>query len=130
MQIGQKYQQTKAVTDAVTAASFGEGLMPVLATPYLVAFLEDTAAKCVEGELPDEQITLGTAVNIRHLAAAPVGMDVTCEAVLTEIDRRRLVFDVRAWDAAGTISEGTHERFIVDKARFIEKAYAKLGKRD
>ncbi len=121
-----KRQLTRAVTDAVTAAAFGEGLMPVLATPYLVAFLEDTAAACVEGELPDSQITLGTAVNIRHLAATPAGMDVTCEAVLTGIDRRRLTFDVRAWDAAGPVCEGTHERFIVDRARFIEKANAKL----
>ena len=127
MEIGQRFQQTKTVTEAVTAASFGDGLMPVLATPYLVAFLEDTAAKCVEAELPDTRITLGTAVNIRHLAAAPVGMDVTCEAVLTEIDRRRLTFSVRAWDAAGPISEGTHERFIVDREKFIEKTYAKLG---
>ena len=128
MEIGMTNRLTKMVTDAVTAASFGEGLMPVLGTPWLVAFLEETAARCVEGELPDTQITLGTAVNIRHLAATPVGMEVTCEAVLTEIDRRRLTFSVRAWDAVGPISEGTHERFIVDKARFIEKTYAKLEK--
>ena len=130
MEIGQKFKQTRTVTDAVTAASFGEGLMPVLATPYLVAFLEDTAALCVEGELPDTQITLGTAVNIRHLGAVPVGMNVTCEAELIEIDRRRLTFNVRAWDETGPVSEGTHERFIVDKARFIEKTYAKLEGRE
>lgn len=126
MQIGQKFRLERTVTDDVTAASFREGLMPVLATPYLVAFLEDTAERCVSGELGDAQITLGTAVNIRHLSAAPVGMTVTCEAVLTGIDRRRLTFDVRAWDDAGPICEGTHERFIADKERFIREAYAKL----
>lgn len=130
MEIGMKFRLTRTVTDAVTAASFGEGLMPVLATPYLVAFLEDAASQCVEGELPDTQITLGTAVNIRHLASTPVGMDVTCEAVLTEIDRRRLTFAVRAWNADGPVCEGTHERFIVDKARFVEKAYSKLENRE
>ncbi|MBR1820594.1 MAG: thioesterase family protein [Clostridia bacterium] len=130
MEIGMKFRQSRMVTEDVTAASFGEGLMPVLATPYLVAFLEDTAAACVEGELPDTQITLGTAVNIRHLSATPVGMTVTCEAELIEIDRRRLNFAVRAWDETGLVSEGTQERFIVDKARFIEKTYAKLGGRE
>lgn len=126
MEIGMKFSQTKPVTDSVTAASFGEGLMPVLATPYLIAFLEDTAARCVEGELPEGQITLGTMVNVKHLSAAPVGEDVTCEAVLTGIDRRRLMFDVRCWDDAGLISEGTHERFIADIGPFLERTYAKL----
>ena len=77
MEIGMKFSQTKPVTDSVTAASFGEGLMPVLATPYLIAFLEDTAARCVEGELPEGQITLGTMVNVKHLSAAPVGEVIT-----------------------------------------------------
>ena len=126
MEIGMKLRLSRVVTDDVTAASFREGLMPVLATPYLVAFLEDAADQCVAGELGDDQITLGTAVNIRHLSAAPVGMTVTSEAVLTGIDRRRLTFDVRAWDDAGPICEGTHERFIADKERFIHEAYAKL----
>lgn len=126
MQIGMKYRMRKTVTDDVTAASFGEGLMPVLATPYLVAFIEDTASHCLEGELPDTQITLGTAVNIRHLAATPVGMAATCEVELVEIDRRRLTFAVRVWDDVDVVADGTHERFIVDKRRFIDKTYAKL----
>ena len=130
MEVGMTLRQSRMVTEAVTAASFREGLMPVLATPYLVAFLEDVAAQCVEGELPDSQITLGTAVNIRHLSATPVGMEVTCEAVLTGIDRRRLTFDVRAWDAASPICEGTHERFIADKERFIRETYAKSESRE
>ena len=130
MEIGMKYRMSRVVTENVTAASFGEGLMPVLATPYLVAFLEDTASRCVEGELPDTQITLGTGIDIRHLAPTPVGMTVTCEAILTGIDRRRLTFDVRAWDEADLVCEGTQERFIVDKARFIEKAYSKIENRE
>ena len=107
MEIGMKYRMTRQVTNGVTAASFDSAMMPVLATPYLIAFLEDAAAKCVERELPGTQITLGTLVNIRHLAATPVGMEVTCEVELTGIDRRRLVFDVRAWDASGPICKGS-----------------------
>ena len=130
MQIGQRFRLERTVTDDVTAASFREGLMPVLATPYLVAFLEDAAERCVAGDLDETQITLGTAVDIRHLSAAPVGMTVTCEAVLTGIDRRWLTFDVRAWDDAGPICEGTHERFIADKERFIRETYAKSESRE
>ena len=126
MEIGMKLQQTRPVTEQVTAESLDPSMMPVLATPWLIAFLEDVAAKCVEGELPRTQVTLGTMVNIRHLSATPVGMDVTCEAVLIGIDRRKLTFGVRAWDAAGPICEGTHERFIVDRKVFMQRANAKL----
>ena len=126
MEIGKRLRLSREVTEDVTAASFREGLMPVLATPYLVAFLEDAAERCVADDLDETQITLGTAVDIRHLSAAPVGMTVTCEAVLTGIDRRRLTFDVRAWDDAGPICEGTHERFVADRERFLREASAKL----
>ena len=126
MEIGMTHRMTRTVTEDVTAASFGEGFMPVLATPYLIAFIEDTAARCVEPELPASQITLGTQVNVRHLSATPVGLSVTCEAKLVEIDRRRLTFEVRAWDDAGPMAEGTHERFIVDRERFMQKTNEKL----
>ena len=128
MKIGMKYRVTHQVTEGVTAASLDSAMMPVLATPWLIAFLEGAAAKCVEAELPGTQITLGTLVNIRHLAATPVGMEVTCEVELTEIDRRRLVFAVRAWDDAGPICEGTHERFIADRDSFLKKTRAKLDR--
>ncbi len=123
-----KYRMTRRVTDGVTAASLDSAMLPVLATPWLIVFLEEAAARCVEPELPDTQVTLGTLVNIRHLAATPVGMEVTCEVELTGVDRRRLVFDVRAWDEAGLICEGAHERFIVDRDAFLKKAYAKLDR--
>lgn len=130
LRVGVTYRQTRPVTPEVTAQAFGADLMPVLATPWLVAFLEDTAAKCVESELDKSQITLGTAVNVRHLAATPVGLNVTCEAVLTGIDRRRLTFETRAWDEGGLVSEGTQERFIVDREAFMAKANEKLNTRN
>ena len=70
---------------------------------------------------------MGTLLNVKHLAATPVGMEVRCETKLTAIDRRRLVFEVKAYDACGLIGEGTHERFIIDNQRFMQKASDKLG---
>ena len=126
IEVGMKFRQTRPVTPEVTAQSFGTDMMPVLATPWLVALLEDTAAKCVEGELDASQITLGIAVNIKHLAATPAGLNVTCEAVLTGIDRRKLTFETHAWDECGLVSEGTQERFIVDREAFLAKINEKL----
>ena len=78
--------------------------------------------------LEEGQSTVGTVVNVKHLAASPVGMKVTCQTELIEIDRRRLVFKVACFDDAGLIGEGEHERFIIDIDKFLAKANAKLAK--
>jgi predicted thioesterase len=108
------------VTDDLTAeASNVEGMVPVLATPRLISFLERTAHLAVFPLLAEGQSTVGTLVNLRHLAATPVGMEVRFRAELVEVDRRRLLFKVEAWDEVEKIGEGQHERYIIDQARFL-----------
>ena len=121
MQIGITGKQTITVTEEKTA----QATLPVFATPAMIALMENTASKSVEAKLDEGAGTVGTLINVKHVAATPVGMDVTCETKLVEVDRKRLVFEVKAYDAAGVIGEGTHERFIIDNERFLAKAEAK-----
>jgi predicted thioesterase len=107
------------VTEEDSAASYGSGLMPVLSTPHLVALMERTARKAIEPELAPGENNVGIRVDIKHLAATPVGMEVRIRAELLEVDGRRLRFRVEAWDEAEKIGEGHHERFIIDETRFI-----------
>ena len=125
MQIGITGKQTITVTEEKTAQAMGSGTLPVFATPAMIALMENTASKSVEAKLGEGAGTGGTLINVKHVAATPVGMDVTCETKLVEVDRKRLVFEVKAYDAAGVIGEGTHERFIIDNERFLAKAEAK-----
>ncbi len=110
------------VAESDTArVSGGESLPPVLSTPRLISFMERTAHFAVLPHLSEGQTTVGTVVNIRHLGATPVGMQVRFFAELVEVDRRRLRFKVEAWDAMEKVGEGEHERFIIDLGRFNEK---------
>ena len=113
------------VTDAVTAKVLGSGGLNVFATPAMIALSEKTALKSVLSYLPEGQSTVGTKVDISHIAATPVGMKVRCETELIEVDRRRLVFSVNVYDEVEKIAEGTHERFIVDDNKFQTKADSK-----
>ena len=122
MQIGITGKQTITVTEEKTAQAMGSGTLPVFATPAMIALMENTASKSVEAKLDEGAGTVGTLINVKHVAATPVGMDVTCETKLVEVDRKRLVFEVKAYDAAGVIGEGTHERFIIDNERFLAEA--------
>ncbi len=123
---GIKGQGEIIVTESDTAQALGSGSLAVLATPAMIALMEKTARLSVSSYLDDGQSTVGTLVNVKHLAASPVGMKITCRTELTEIDRRRLVFHVECFDSAGIIGEGEHERFIIDEAKFMSKAEAKL----
>ncbi len=118
-------QKELLVTEEVTAARVGSGLLEVLATPAMIALAEGTAMESVQPLLEEGQGTVGTRIDIAHLAATPVGMTVRCETELIEVDRRRLVFSVRVYDDRELVGEGTHERFIIDNARFLQKAQAK-----
>jgi len=110
------------VTEERTAKSIGSGELPVYATPALIALVEETAWKSVAGLLEPGQSTVGTRVDLAHVAATPLGKRVRCETELTELDRRRLVFSAAVYDEAGKIAEGKHERFIVDSERFLARA--------
>ena len=122
MEAGITGKQTITVTEEKTAQAMGSGTLPVFA---MIALMENTASKSVEAKLDEGAGTVGTLINVKHVAATPVGMEVTCETKLVEVDRKRLVFEVKAYDAAGVIGEGTHERFIIDNERFLAKAEAK-----
>lgn len=128
LETGIKGHQTETVTEEKTAAAVGSGSLRVYATPAMIALMEKTALASVAGELEEGMTTVGTKLDVAHTSASPEGSTITCESVLTEIDRCRLVFTVTAYDDAGEIGKGTHERFIVDCAKFMDKTAAKLNK--
>ena len=115
------------VCEQNTARAMGSGDLPVFATPCMVALMEDASWRAVAPYLEEGQGTVGTKLSISHDAATPMGMKVWAESTLTEIDGRRLVFEVRAYDERGQIGQGTHERFIIKLQRFLEKTEAKKG---
>jgi fluoroacetyl-CoA thioesterase len=102
-------------------SSGGESLPPVLSAPRMISLMERTAHETILPYLPEGQTSVGAVVNIRHLAATPVGMTVRFRAELLEVDGRRLRFKVEAWDQIDKIGEGEHERFIIDRARFNDR---------
>ena len=112
----------KRVSSDMTAKSVGSGELEVLATPVLIAFAEECAWRSVAQELDEGQGTVGTRMDLKHLSATPVGMSVNCTSELVEVDGRKLVFSIEAFDEAGKIAEATHERFIVDNEKFMNKA--------
>lgn len=126
MQIGLTHSVSESVTAENTADKVGSGLLPVYATPAMLALMEKCAADCVAPYLEEGKTTVGTKADIEHLSASPLGMQITCKATLSEIDNRRLVFAVEAFDDKGLIGKGTHERFIIDVERFMQKCKAKL----
>ena len=121
IQTGIKGYKEQTVTAEMSAARIGSGLVEVFATPMMVALIEQTCLESVLPYLEEGQGTVGTLVNVSHVSATPVGMRVWCESELTELDRRRLVFKVKAYDECGLIGEGAHERFIIDNAKFMDK---------
>lgn len=122
-----KGRQEITVTNQDTAKAHKSGTLDVFATPAMTALMEETAWKSVADELDEGMCTVGVSLNIRHLAATPVGMKVTCETNLIEIDGRKLVFSVEVFDETGKIGDGIHERFIVQSEKFQKKADEKLN---
>ena len=118
-------QMAMKVEKENTAEIMKSGTLQVFATPAMIALVEETAWKSVAGELEEGFVTVGTSLNIKHLSATPVGMQVTCRTILEEVDGRRLVFSVVVEDEAGKVGEGTHERFIVHAEKFQKKTDAK-----
>ncbi len=116
---------THVVTESDTAATYGSGLVPVLSTPHLVALMENAAQSALNPYMAPGKSAVGTRVDMRHLAATPVGMEVRVRAELVEVDRRRLRFHIEAWDDVEKIGECEHERFIIDKDRFMQRVREK-----
>ncbi len=126
MEIGIKgYAETTAKIDN-SAAAMGSGTLAVYATPAMVALIEKAACESVQAYLAEDETTVGTLMQVEHISATPMGMKVTAESVLKEVNGRKLVFSVEAFDESGIIGKGTHERFIIKTERFMEKANAKI----
>lgn len=125
LQLGIKGKQELIVTDKDTAKAVGSGGLNVFATPAMIALAEKTALQSILAYLSEGESTVGTKLDIAHIAATPVGMRVSCETELIEIDRRKLVFSVNVYDEVEKIGEGTHERFIVYDEKFMTKAELK-----
>ena len=117
---------TTTVDNTNTAASLGSGLVPVYGTPALVALLELAAVHAVANSLPPGSTSVGTHVDVRHLAATPIGMRVRAQATLTAVEGRRLTFAVEACDEVERVGEGTHTRVSVDAERFMQRTETKV----
>lgn len=128
LEAGIKGLQKTEVTEEKSALSMGSGTLKVFATPAMIALMEETAWKSVAPYLDEGCGTVGTALDIKHTAATPLGMTVTCESELIEADGRKLTFRLVAKDEAGVIGEGTHQRFIVQNDKFQTKADSKREK--
>lgn len=122
IEIGTKHEINTVVTESMTAASMRSGSLDVLATPFMVALMEQAASDLCDKFIPEGISTVGTALNISHLAATVVGAPVRTVATVTFCDTRKICFDVEAYDNAGLIGKGTHERFTVKIDKFISKA--------
>ncbi len=120
-------ESTQMVTEEVTAASFGSGLVPAFATPAMVALMENASVNAIQKHLAAGQTSVGIEVSVKHLAATPVGMHVRARAQVLSVDGRRVSFAVQAWDDREKIGEGTHQRMIVDEARFNERIKQKMS---
>lgn len=125
METGIKGQVVFTVDEEGSAKAMGSGALLVLATPKMIAMLEKAAWESVQPFLEEGCGTVGTLMNVTHEAATPLGMQVTCESELIAAEGKKLTFKVQAFDEAGRIGGGLHERFIVQNDRFQEKANRK-----
>lgn len=124
--VGMKGETLNLVEREDTAAEVGSGSLLVYATPCMVALMEGAACEAIAPALPEGQTTVGIELNIQHLAATPVGMEVRSEAMVTAVEGKIITFDLHAYDESGEIGRGTHKRCIVNAQKFLDKTYAKL----
>ncbi len=122
---GMEITLKELVTEDKLAVSLGSGSLRVYGTPAMLRLIEATAVALLDGKLEEGQTSVGTNLNVDHVAATPVGCEVTSRVILEDIDGRKLTFTVEVRDPAGVIGRGTHERFLVDSERFQKKADAK-----
>jgi len=125
LETGIKGHREETATPEKSAQYLDSGNVEVFATVMMIAMMEKTCLDSVLPFLEEGQDTVGTYVDVSHCSATPVGMKVWCDSELVEIDRRRLVFKVAAYDERGLIGEGRHERFIIVKEKFLSKTYSK-----
>ncbi len=128
IEIGHEGSIEARVDQTMTAAAIGSGAVEGLSTPSMIALMEAAAIRAV-GDVPEGHVSVGTHIDVRHLAPTPVGMRVVAKAVVSEVEGRRVVFSLTASDEAGPIGEGTHERYIVRLEGFVERLRDRAGSR-
>ena len=124
--VGLKGEVHSTVEREDTALEVGSGSLLVYATPCMVALMEGAACEAIAACLPDEKTSVGTYLEISHLSATPVGLDIWAEAEVTAVDGSVITFRVTAYDEAGKIGEGIHKRAVISSQRFLDKTYSKL----
>jgi len=124
--VGLKGEAATLVEVEDTALEVGSGSLRVYATPCMAALMEGAACEALAPYLNEDQTTVGIELNLSHLAATPVGMEVRAEATVTAVEGKIISFALEAFDEAGRIGEGTHKRAIVNPQRFLDKTYSKL----
>ena len=124
--IGTKAETTTIVEREDTALEVGSGSLLVYSTPCMVALMEGAACEALEGVLPEDKTTVGIELNLKHLSATPVGMDVRAVAEITAVDGNIITFQIEAFDEAGKIGECSHRRAVITAQKFLDKTYSKL----
>ncbi|MBR5637612.1 MAG: thioesterase family protein [Pseudobutyrivibrio sp.] len=122
LEIGMKGNASTVVTLDNTAKAFTSGALEVFATPAMISLMEETCWKMIQPELEEGLGSVGTKVNVSHMAPSSIGKTIMCEATLIEIDGRKLTFEVVCSDENGMVGMGTHERFIINNEKFMQKA--------
>ncbi len=123
LKVGEKNSVTMTVTENDTALAMKSGSLKVLATPRLISLVEEAASALAESFLPADYTSVGTSLNVNHIAATPIGSTVRADVELVEFDGRKLIFKVSAVDDVKEIFNGRHERFIVNREKFLSKVY-------
>jgi fluoroacetyl-CoA thioesterase len=126
METGIKGRAETVVVPENTAVSAGSGNLEVFATPHMIALMEKASFESVIPFLEEGRGTVGTRIEVSHISATPIGMKVTAESELVSVDGRKLIFSVKAYDEAGLIGEGMHERFIIESDKFMLRCASKL----
>lgn len=126
VKIGMKGEAATLAEREDTALEVGSGSLLVYATPCMAALMEAAACDAIKDGLNETETSVGTELNIQHLSATPVGLEVRAEAVVTAVEGKAITFTLRAFDEAGEIGKGTHTRVVVNSQKFLDRTYAKL----
>ena len=128
IEVGLKGRSETVVTQHNTANAIGSGLVPVFATPYMIALMENAAANSLLPYLGADEGSVGTQLNVAHTSATPIGMKVWANTEVTAVEGKKITFSVTAFDEAGEIGHGTHERFLIQTDKFLARAQGKLDR--
>lgn len=126
IEIGMKGEAATLAEREDTALEVGSGSLLVYATPCMAALMEAAACEAIKAGLSETETSVGTELNLRHISATPVGLEVRAEAEVTAVEGKTVTFALQAFDEAGPIGRGTHQRVVVNSQKFLDKAYAKL----